>query len=174
LKIASPEINARLSSGDDIGGHDFLENSRFMHNICWDLIHATTCRSYPFPPEMGVATMDGIPIHFPFLFPFYARITSLLKPGGTPMSDKEMRTLLHHLDEEVKNTHTLDQKGIELLQDLDKDIQGLLERSEQGSIELHPSLVKRLESALEHFEVTHPNLTTLISELLDSLSNAGI
>jgi hypothetical protein len=41
-------------------------------------------------------------------------------------------------------------------------------------VQLHPSIVQRLEGALNHFEVTHPDLTTMISKLLDSLSNAGI
>jgi hypothetical protein len=31
-----------------------------------------------------------------------------------------------------------------------------------------------MEEGLSHFEATHPALTTLLSRLLESLSNAGI
>ncbi|MCX6039132.1 MAG: DUF4404 family protein [Chloroflexi bacterium] len=41
-------------------------------------------------------------------------------------------------------------------------------------MQLHPSIVQGLEGAVNHFEATHPDLTMLISKLLDSLSNAGI
>jgi hypothetical protein len=90
------------------------------------------------------------------------------------MSDKNLRAVLNQLDEEIKNTRSLDQKEVELLHDLDQDIHNLLERLEDDSLHLHSSFKKQLEGALEQFEVTHPNLTALISELLDALSNAGI
>lgn len=90
------------------------------------------------------------------------------------MDDKELRKLLLQLHDEIKNTQSVDEKGSELLRDLDGDIQDLLVRSEENPAQSHPSLVQRLEGALDHFEVTHPSLTTLISNLLDTLSNAGI
>jgi hypothetical protein len=90
------------------------------------------------------------------------------------MDNKEFRNQLHQLHEEIKNTRTVDEKGSELLRDLEVDIRDLLERSGENLVPLHPSIVQRLEAALSHFEVTHPELTMLISKLLDSLSNAGI
>jgi len=90
------------------------------------------------------------------------------------MDDKELSKLLLQLHDEINNTRTVDEKGTELLRDLDGDIRDLLERSEGNPVPLHPSIIQRLEGALNHFEVTHPDLTTLISKLLDSLSNAGI
>ena len=90
------------------------------------------------------------------------------------MDDNELRKLLHQLHDEIKNTHTVDEKGSELLRDLEGDISALLERSGENPMQVHPSLVQRLESTISHFEVTHPGLTTLISRLLDSLSNAGV
>jgi hypothetical protein len=41
-------------------------------------------------------------------------------------------------------------------------------------MEVHPTILQRLDDAIGHFEVTHPELTSLISKLLASLSNAGI
>jgi len=90
------------------------------------------------------------------------------------MEDTELRKLLQQLHEEIQNTRTIDEKGSEVLRDLEGDIRALLERSEGKPVQLHPSLVQRLEGALTQFEVTHPELTTLISRLLDSLSTAGL
>lgn len=90
------------------------------------------------------------------------------------MDNKDLGNLLTQLHDEIKNTQTVDEKGSELLVDLDVDIRDLLERSGGNPVELHPTIVQSLEGSLAHFEVTHPALTTLISRLLDSLSNAGI
>jgi Domain of unknown function (DUF4404) len=90
------------------------------------------------------------------------------------MDNKKSRKLLQQLHDEINKTQTVDEKGSELLRDLDGDIRALLERSEEHPLQVHPSVVQRLESALRHFEVTHPKLTALISKFLDSLSNAGI
>ena len=90
------------------------------------------------------------------------------------MDNKKSRELLQQLHDEINNTQTVDEKGSELLRDLDGDIRELLERSEEQQEQVHPSVIQRLESALSHFEVTHPELTTLISKVVDSLSNAGV
>ena len=90
------------------------------------------------------------------------------------MDNKELRKLLHQLHDEIKNTQAVDEKGSALLSDLEEDIHALLERPEENLVPLHPTVVQRLEGALDHFEVTHPDLTMTISKFLDSLSNAGI
>jgi hypothetical protein len=90
------------------------------------------------------------------------------------MDNKINRELLQQLHDEIHNTQSLDEKGRELLQDLDGDIRALLERSEEPSGDEHPSLIQNLEITLRHFEVTHPELTVLVSKMLDTLSNAGI
>jgi hypothetical protein len=87
---------------------------------------------------------------------------------------KKSRKLLQQLHEEISNTQTVDEKGSEQLRDLDGDIRVLLERSEEHPVLVPPSVVQRLESALSHFEVTCPELTTLISKSVDSLSNTVI
>lgn len=84
------------------------------------------------------------------------------------MNNQELDRLLQQLQDEIKNTQAVDEKGVELLRGLDADIHRLLKQSgtqpEAGS----------LQDALTHFEVTHPKLTALIARLLESLSNAGI
>jgi hypothetical protein len=104
-----------------------------------------------------------------------ARIkTTFVKRRHILMDNKELREHLNQLHDEINNTQSVDEKGGELLRDLDGDIRALLDRSVGDPVKLHPSIVQRLEGALNHFEVTHSELTTLISKLLDSLSNAGI
>jgi hypothetical protein len=90
------------------------------------------------------------------------------------MNNKIDRELLQQLHDEINNTQTVDEKGEELLRDLDGDIRALLERSEEHPTQVRPSIVHTLESTLDHFEITHPELTVLVSKLLDTLSNAGI
>lgn len=90
------------------------------------------------------------------------------------MDNKKSRKLLQHLHDEIKKNRAVDEKGSALLRDLEGDIRALLERSEGSPVQVHPSIVQRLQGALDHFEATHPDLTMLISKLLDSLSNAGI
>jgi len=90
------------------------------------------------------------------------------------MDNQELRGLLLQLHDAIENTRSVDERGSELLRDLDGDIRDLLERSEESPVQLHPSVVQRLEGALHHFEVNYPELTSLISSLLNSLSSAGI
>jgi hypothetical protein len=90
------------------------------------------------------------------------------------MANEELRKLLQQLHDEIEKTQTVDEKGTEILSDLDGDIRALLERSEENLTQIQPSITQRLDAVLLHFEVTHPDLTIMISKLLDTLSNAGI
>ena len=90
------------------------------------------------------------------------------------MDNNELSKLLNRLLDEIKNTRAVDEKGEKLLHDLEGDVQALIERSEEIPVELHASSVQNLETALTHFEVTHPQMTSLISNLLNFLSNSGI
>ena len=90
------------------------------------------------------------------------------------MDNKELSNLLHQLDNEIKNTRAMDEKGDELLHVLDGDIHALLERSVKIPMQVHPSNIQHLEDALSHFEVTHPGLTELISKVLVYLTSSGI
>jgi hypothetical protein len=90
------------------------------------------------------------------------------------MDDHELRKLLEQLHSEIEKTKSVDEQGRELLRRLDADIRGLLTRSESERIQPQPSVIQRLEDGIDHFEVTHPVLTTMLSRMLDILSNAGI
>jgi hypothetical protein len=90
------------------------------------------------------------------------------------MDDQELRKLIESLHDEIQNTRTVDEKGQELLVDLDADIRKLLAQTGVGVAPVHPSTLRRMEEGLDHFEVTHPTLTILLSKLLEALSNVGI
>jgi hypothetical protein len=90
------------------------------------------------------------------------------------MDDQELHELLDQLHAEIEHSKTVDEEERQLLQHLEEDIRLLLARSERGENPSEPSMVKRLEEAIDQYEVTHPDLTMSLSKLLAILSNAGI
>ena len=90
------------------------------------------------------------------------------------MDEQALRKLLEQLHSEIEQTHSVDEKGRELLRDLGSDINELLERSEADPAQVQHSLLSRLEDSISYLEVTHPTLTATLSQLMESLSNAGI
>lgn len=90
------------------------------------------------------------------------------------MTDKKLSKLLEQLHTELDSTEAVDEKGRELLRALNADIEELLDRSEVGRTEDDDSLLERWQDAIDHFEVTHPTLTSALSHLMTVLNNAGI
>jgi hypothetical protein len=90
------------------------------------------------------------------------------------MTDENLRKLLEQLHDELERVESMDEKGDELLRHLNADIRDLLKRSEKGKELSDESVLERLQDAIDHFEVTHPTLTTTLSEMMRILSNAGI
>jgi predicted AAA+ superfamily ATPase len=88
------------------------------------------------------------------------------------MDNQKIDELLEQMHQEIKKTESVDEKGEELLHDLSEDIRNLLERTEE--LRLADSILQRIEQTIEHFEVTHPDLTAALSNLSAILSNAGI
>ena len=91
------------------------------------------------------------------------------------MNDDELRKLLIELHRKIEETDEVDEKGRELLSRLSVDIRNLLERTgHEERLRGSSWEIGRLEESVRHFEVTHPNLTAALSQLLSILSNAGI
>ena len=88
------------------------------------------------------------------------------------MSENNVNKLLEELRDELARTEAKDEKGQELLQSLNADIQNLLERTDD--METDDSLIERLQDSIDHFETTHPTLTVTLSQMLNALNNAGI
>jgi len=89
------------------------------------------------------------------------------------MTEEKLSKLLEQLHQELDSTDALDEKGEELLRALNADIEELLERSEGGQVD-DDSLLERWQDAVDHFEVTHPTLTSTLSNIMTALNNAGI
>lgn len=90
------------------------------------------------------------------------------------MTDKNLRELLDELHDELERTESVDDKEEELLGHLNAHIRALRERSEKKRGEADESILEQLQDAIDHFEVTHPRLTMMLSEMMTVLSNAGI
>lgn len=88
------------------------------------------------------------------------------------MEPQELRHLLEQLHHELEQAENIDDKGQELLRDLSTDIREILARTES---EKQPTpLLARLTDSISYLEVTHPQLTSTLSRILETLSNAGI
>lgn len=85
------------------------------------------------------------------------------------MDDETLRQLLEQLQGELKKAEKVDSQGRQLLRDLEKEIHNFLEQ-EDGE----PAFFGELEDSIKHFELTHPSLTRVLSEMLNTLNNAGI
>ena len=91
------------------------------------------------------------------------------------MDDEELRKLLEELHQKIEKTDTVDETGRELLSHLSVDIRNLLERTgHEERLRGSEWEIGRLEESVRHFEVSHPNLTAALSQLLNILNNAGI
>ena len=90
------------------------------------------------------------------------------------MTNEELRKLLAEIRDELEHTDTDDKRERGLLGDLISDIQELLERAKKDSVQPEESMLGRLEDAIEDLEADHPTLTSMLSNLLAALSNAGI
>jgi len=90
------------------------------------------------------------------------------------MNDKKMRELLEQLNDEIGNTKNVDEKGKDLLIRTRTDIENLLDQQKNETHVSTTNTASRLEEAIVYMEATHPQLTMIMTDLLDILSNAGI
>jgi predicted component of type VI protein secretion system len=83
----------------------------------------------------------------------------------------ELARRLTELQAELERTQSVDPKSRELLENVQRNIESVLERSDESG---QSSLRERLEAAIEHFETSHPVLTATMGRVMDQLSNLGI
>ena len=88
------------------------------------------------------------------------------------MSDKNLSELLEELRKELGKPREMDEKGRQMLRNLDAEIQRQLLRSEGRDPD--ETFLDGLQEAIDHFEDSHPHLTSALSHMLTILSNAGI
>jgi hypothetical protein len=90
------------------------------------------------------------------------------------MDDQKLHQLLEQLQAEIKQADNIDADGRDLLQEIDKDVHELLNRSGSELSPIHPGVLERFESTIDLLEATHPRITNYLVELMEILSNAGI
>jgi hypothetical protein len=87
------------------------------------------------------------------------------------MDPEALRDQLARLHQDLKSAPRLDPEGRQLLGEVLKDIQRLMEADAGGRA--HPSLAERLENVAVRFEADHPTLALSSRRLIDLLGKAG-
>jgi predicted nucleic acid-binding Zn-ribbon protein len=86
------------------------------------------------------------------------------------VNDRKLDALLQKVHAELQKVEKVDAENLKLLRDLEQDVQALLKKS---GVET-PNILERMRKGVERFELEHPTLTALLSEVSTILSNAGI
>ena len=92
------------------------------------------------------------------------------------MSDqqRQLQDMLEQLDAELKRTRTVDENQRRKLLALQEDVRALLQRSPEAVPEDHEPNIQGLRAGLQYFEASHPTLSGLIEQVLNTLSALGI
>jgi len=89
------------------------------------------------------------------------------------MDHEKLRSDLEKLHGELKAITSLDEDEQKLLRQLESDIEGLLSRTD-GNLQPDPDSQQRLTEALAQVEVSHPRVTLLMRQMVDSLAYLGV
>ena len=84
------------------------------------------------------------------------------------MENKELEKLLEKLHAELEKVDSVDENGVQLLRGIEQDINELLNQTDRDT------MLGRLREAIQQFEVSHPTLTAMLSEISSILNIAGI
>lgn len=88
--------------------------------------------------------------------------------------EQKLRQMLEQVHDEMKQIQDVDDKALELLKGLHDDIEGILEPTTEEVADRYESVTERLEDAIEHFEISHPTFSTVMSRLVDALNAAQL
>ena len=85
-----------------------------------------------------------------------------------------LRTTLAQLRDELEKVEAADPEIQELLSGAVADIQETISRRSGETAEKDSSIVDRLSEAAQHYEQSHPTLSTTLGNIIDALSRLGI
>ncbi len=88
------------------------------------------------------------------------------------MQKEQLKNKLQQLYTELQQTEFVDEKSKVLLEKLRKEIQQVLDRSDDDS--WYSELFEKLEDEVEDLEETHPSIFSAIKNITTTLSNIGI
>ena len=86
--------------------------------------------------------------------------------------DEDLKKLKEDLDAQLHNMGGLDDISREKLDRLVNYLEMNLQMPHDSAH--HDRLIEHLEDNIRHFEITHPDLTTVMNDMLIVLSNLGI
>jgi hypothetical protein len=87
---------------------------------------------------------------------------------------RQLQAMLEQLDAEIKRTRTVGVNQRRQLLALQEDVRALLERSPEVVPNDHEPNIQGLRTSLQYFEASHPILSSLIEQVLNTLSSLGI
>ena len=90
------------------------------------------------------------------------------------MNKKQLDERLKELHNELKRIKSVDEKELQILEQLNADIQDILEQQESDQSHSYDQLDERLKSAMEQFAASHPQITSLMGQIADMLARIGI
>jgi hypothetical protein len=87
------------------------------------------------------------------------------------MDHDKLRSDLEKLHGELRAITSLDENEQKLLRQLESDIEGLLSTDD---LQPNHDAQRRLSEALAHVEASHPRVTLLMRQMVDSLAYLGV
>jgi len=86
--------------------------------------------------------------------------------------DEDLKKLKNALEAQIRRTGSIDDISREKLENLLSCLEMKLREPHDPAH--HKGLIEHLEDGMRHFEATHPDLTTIMNDMLVMLGNLGI
>ncbi len=90
------------------------------------------------------------------------------------MKKDNVRQKLENLYAQLKDTRSSDGNTQERLRTLTADVKHTLDHLDELRPDQHKGVLDRLQKGVEHFETSHPELTSVLNDVISSLANWGI
>ncbi len=95
------------------------------------------------------------------------------KPQRAGRDHQQLRSDLRKLHAELRAVTTFGEEEQKLLRVLDSDIEELLARKDD-TLRPHPDARQRISETLAQVEASHPRVSLLIAQIIDSVAYLGI
>jgi predicted transcriptional regulator len=89
------------------------------------------------------------------------------------MDNRIPRATLEELHQELKKARSEEHHVQERLDNLARDVRQILDNPGEEHLQ-HKTLKQNLQDSVRHLETSHPELTSVINNVLTSLANMGI
>lgn len=90
------------------------------------------------------------------------------------MAKENVRDQLQSLYTELQKTTSGDPRTEERLRSLAAEVKNTMDHLDDLRPDQHKDVLDRLQGAVEHFETSHPELTSVLNGVISSLANWGI